>query len=113
RVLRDRRVAHALLAELVEQPGGHLERAVEDADVFAHQHHRLVAVHLLAQRLVERLAVAEDGHQSFASSAGPGPISPAWWLYASPPEIAMSRSSSPRCGSGERSSTEYQPRTWP
>ena len=40
RVLGDRRVAHALLAELVEQPGGDLERAVEDADVLAHQERR-------------------------------------------------------------------------
>jgi hypothetical protein len=58
-VLGDRRVAHALLAELLEQAGGDLEGAVEDADVLAHEHDPLVAEHLLAQRLVERLAVAE------------------------------------------------------
>ena len=44
RVLGDRRVAHALLAELLEQAGGDLERAVEDADVLAHEHDVRVAL---------------------------------------------------------------------
>ena len=44
------------------RPCGDLERAVEDADVLAHDQHAVVALHLLAQRLVERLAVAELGH---------------------------------------------------
>ncbi len=43
RVLGDRRVAHAPLAELLQQPGGHLEGAAEHADVLAHQQHALVA----------------------------------------------------------------------
>ncbi len=43
RVLGDRRVAHAALAELLEQAVGDLEGAAEDADVLAHQHHALVA----------------------------------------------------------------------
>ncbi len=42
RVLRDRRVAHALLAELLEQALRHLERALEDADVLAHDEDALV-----------------------------------------------------------------------
>ena len=50
--------------ELVEQAGRDLERAVEDADVLAHQEYALVALHLLPQGLVERLAVADDGHYS-------------------------------------------------
>ena len=68
RVLGDRRVAHALLAELLEQAVGDLERAVEDPDVLAHEDHVLVALHLLAQRLVERLAVAHRPRQSAAAS---------------------------------------------
>jgi hypothetical protein len=44
RVLGDRRVADALLAELLEQAGGDLEGAVEDADVLAHQEDVLVAL---------------------------------------------------------------------
>ncbi len=83
-VLGDRRVAHAPLAELLEQPGRHLEGAVEDADVLAHEEDGLVALHLLAQRGVQRLAVAHHCHE---------------------------RSSSPRCTPAERSSIEYQPRT--
>ena len=63
RVLGDRGVAHACLAELLQQPGRHLVGAVEDADVLAHQEHALVARQLLAQRLVQRLAVAHDRHQ--------------------------------------------------
>ena len=42
-VLGDRRVAHALLAELLQQAGGHLERALEHAHVLAHEEHVLVA----------------------------------------------------------------------
>ncbi len=43
RVLGDRRVAHAALAELLQQAVGDLEGAAEHADVLAHQHHALVA----------------------------------------------------------------------
>ena len=46
------------------RPCGDLERAVEDADVLAHDQDALVALHLLAQRGVERLAVAQLGHQA-------------------------------------------------
>ena len=130
RVLGDRRVAHALLAELLEQPGGDLEGAVEDADVLAHQEHVLVALHLLAQRLVERLAVAHDGHQRSSSAPRRRRPRPAprrspcrpdvlaracstASLVGAPPARARprpcSRSCSPRCTPAERSSTEYQP----
>ena len=83
RVLGDRRVAYALLAELVEQAGGHLERAPEHADVLAHQEHALVSLQLLAQRGVERVAVAHLGHQDASSPRRTASlicrgISPAW-----------------------------------
>src|SRR3954470_16586041 len=55
-------VAGAPLAELLQEPGGDLERPVEDADVLAHEEDRLVALHLLAQRAVEGLAVAHHRH---------------------------------------------------
>ena len=92
-------------------------------------------LHLLAQRLVQRLAVAHHRHQSApsSSSGSAGPARPrrrrARRACAGaparrprrrrprPPRPARaasraptSRSSSPRCTSGERSSTEYQPR---
>ena len=69
RVLGDRRVADALVAELLEQPVRDLERPVEDADVLAHDEDVLVALHLLAERGVEGLAVAHDGHYSSPPSS--------------------------------------------
>src|ERR671915_403997 len=88
-VLGDRRVAHALLAEVLEEALRDLEGALEDPDVFAHDEDVLVGLHLLAKRLVERLAVAHRGHQSAPpSSSGspePGslsPLSPVWGVSA-------------------------------
>jgi hypothetical protein len=57
-----RRPINALLAELLQQAGGDLEGALEDADVLAHQEDLLVGLHLLAKRLVQRLAVAHHRH---------------------------------------------------
>src|SRR5579859_7267529 len=54
----DRRVADAVGAELLEQAGGHLVGAVEYADLLAHYEHASVAVHLLAHRQAQCLAVA-------------------------------------------------------
>ena len=62
RVLRDRRVADAALAELVEQALGHLERALEDGDVLAHHEDGLVATHLLGHRVAKRLSHPHRGH---------------------------------------------------
>ena len=61
-LLGDRRVADPLRAELLQQPGGDLVGALEDADLLAHQEDVLVARQLLAQRVVQRLAVGDDGH---------------------------------------------------
>ena len=55
------------------RPSRDLEGALEDAHVLAHQEHRLVVPHLLAHRLVQRLAVAHHRHQPrsfWAASAG-------------------------------------------
>jgi hypothetical protein len=60
--LRDRRVHHAHGAELVEQSAAHLVRALVDADFLAHEEDVGVALHLLAERLVEGVAVGEGGH---------------------------------------------------
>src|SRR5213078_2991729 len=60
--LGDWRVDHAALAEPLEQALGHLVRAVVVADLLAHDEHVGIALHLLAHRLVERLAVADDRH---------------------------------------------------
>src|SRR5207253_10602876 len=109
RVLGDRRVAYPLLTELVEQPGGHLERAPEHADVLAHQEHALVSLQLLAQRGVERVAVAHLGHQDASSPRRTASlicrgISPAW-------EASASRGG---MWSGSVVSTRCQPGTsWP
>src|SRR5262249_50775191 len=55
--LRDRRVDDPALAELLDQAVGHLERAAVDADVLAQQEHALVACHLLAEALADRVDV--------------------------------------------------------
>src|SRR5581483_6539119 len=118
RVLGDRRVAHAPLAELLEQPLGDLEGAAEDADVLAHQHHALVAAQLLAQSRAERLAVADlggrGGHQPCARGGASPPSSPAASALVSCCGISSSPApaSSPEAGPAERSSvvsTEYHP----
>ena len=49
-LLRDGGVAHAVGPELVEEAGGDLVGAVEDADLLAHDEDALVAGELLAQR---------------------------------------------------------------
>jgi len=64
RVLADRRVAHAPLAEALEQPVGDAESTAEDPDVLAEEHHPLVVVHLLDERLSQRVAVAQLAHRS-------------------------------------------------
>src|SRR6202012_2317423 len=81
--LGDRRGAEAALAELVEQPVGHLEGAAEDADVLAHDEDRLVAAHLLGHRVAQCLPHPQLGHQSSRSwvpstspAAGGSPTSP-------------------------------------
>ena len=53
--LGQRRVHHALRAELVDEPVGDLEGAAEDPDVLAHQEHALVLAHLAAQAVADRL----------------------------------------------------------
>ena len=59
-LLGDRRVADPLGAELAEQARGDLVGALEDADLLAHEEDAVVAQHLLAQRVVQRLAVGLD-----------------------------------------------------
>ena len=53
--LADGRVAHSLGAEVVVQPARDGVRAAVEADVLAHDEDALVALHLLAQGLVECL----------------------------------------------------------
>jgi hypothetical protein len=72
RALGDRRVEHAVAAELGEQALGDAERAAPGVllargsqaarDVLAHEDDAVVALHLLAQGLVDRLPVALLGH---------------------------------------------------
>ena len=65
--LGDRRVADAIGPPLLQQPGGDLVGAVEDADLLAHEKDGVVALELLAQRHPERLAV---GHPRRARRLG-------------------------------------------
>ena len=60
--LGDRRVDDAHLAELLEQPLRDLVGALVDGDFLAHEEDAVVALHLLAQRLVQRVAIRDDWH---------------------------------------------------
>ena len=59
----DRRVQHALFAELLEQALGHGVGAAVRADVLAHEEDAVVAEHLFAQRLAQRVAHAHLSHR--------------------------------------------------
>ncbi len=55
--LRNRRIDHALRTEFIQQPDRDLIRPAPLADSTADQEHPVVAKHLLAQRLIQRLAI--------------------------------------------------------
>ena len=57
--LGDRRVDHALRAELLHQPLHHLEGGARFGDVLAEQHDARIAAHFFGQRLADRLAEAD------------------------------------------------------
>jgi hypothetical protein len=63
RHLGDRRVAHALRAELGEHALGHAHGAAHLGDVLAHHEHRVVAAHRLRERAADRLAVGQLRHR--------------------------------------------------
>ena len=74
RRLGQRRVHHALGAELVDEAVGHLEGAAEGADVLAHQEHALVGAHLLAHGVGDRLQVGHGRHRRYALKPRPGGV---------------------------------------
>ena len=80
--LADRRVDHPLGAEPVEQAIGHLERAAVASDVLAQAEDVRVALHLLEQRLADRLEVGDLSHRGSPSSRA---------ARASPPRGARPR----------------------
>ena len=62
RRLRERRVDHAPRAELLLEAEGDLERAAVHADVLADHEDALVAAHLEAEPVGDRLEVGQLGH---------------------------------------------------
>ena len=74
RLFGDRRVAHALRPEPLQQTDGRLEHAAGGGDVLAEEHHAIVACHLLGDAGGNRLAVGQFRHdappsaQTWASS---------------------------------------------
>src|SRR5204863_8013848 len=60
--LGDRRVDDTHLTELLEQAFRDLVRALVHRDFLAHEEDAIVALHLFAQRLVQRVAVRDYGH---------------------------------------------------
>ena len=65
RGLGQRRVDHPPRAELLLEALGDLERAAVDADVLADHEDPLVAAHLVAKRVRDRLEIRLDGHGSY------------------------------------------------
>jgi hypothetical protein len=70
--LGQRRVDHAIAAELLEEAAGGAEHAAELADVLAEHDGARVLAHLQAQRVVDRLDDVHDGHGGLRSSRGGG-----------------------------------------
>ena len=64
RHLGDRRVAHALGAELLEEALRDAHRAAHLGDVLAHEEDVLVGAHRLGERVANRFAVGDLGHSS-------------------------------------------------
>ncbi len=56
-LLRDRRVDHAIRAELFVQPGGDTEGAAVAADVLAEQEDALVAAHRVGETVANRVEI--------------------------------------------------------
>ena len=63
-LLRDRRVHHAIRAELLEQTGRDAERASVVADVLAEQEHSLVAAHRVGETVVDGLEIGVGAQPS-------------------------------------------------
>jgi hypothetical protein len=122
RDLGDRRVDHALLAELRQQSLGDLERAAERADVLAEQK-TFVARHLLEQRLADGLEIGDlaiaasppwtpshvphPSARSFPSDGDVGPL-------AEPERLLRGGSAyTPTSASSGSGGGEPRPRRWP
>src|SRR5262249_54874383 len=108
-LLGDRRVAHALLAELLQQALGDAVGPVEHPDLLAQDEHPVIAGQLLAQREPQRLA---DGHAftRWPSPYGaPGPMRANCSSLPESPYRCSSRLS--RAGSGLFSANSTAART--
>src|SRR2546422_2093792 len=87
--------------ELLQQTAAHLVGALVDPDLLAHEEHVGIALHLLAQRLVESIAVGEGRHQSASTwvvsspGSGSGLSSANRTACSASARAAASRASSP------------------
>ena len=59
---RDRRVDHALGTKAVEHPLGDLVGSVVLGNLLTHDEDAVIALHLLAHRLVQSFAIGKNGH---------------------------------------------------
>ena len=66
----DRRVDDALLAELLDEAGEHLEGGARLGDVLAEDDDARVAAHLLGQRLADRFAERDLASVTHVAAAG-------------------------------------------
>ena len=60
--LRDRGVDHPLGTEFLEQAPAYLVRPVVFGDFLSHEEDPVVPLHLLAERVVQRIAISDDSH---------------------------------------------------
>ena len=68
--LGERRVDHAPLPELLQEVGGGAEDAAARSDVLAHHHDPLVGLHLVPERVVDRLDDVLLGHVAAPGAGG-------------------------------------------
>ena len=65
----DGRVHDAVGAELLQQTGGNLVRALEPADLFAEQDDQRIAAHFFGERVVQGLAIGDYTHGTWPGRA--------------------------------------------
>ena len=94
--LAERRVDHAVVAELLLKPLGHAEHAAELPDVFAEHHDPRVATHLQTERVVDRLHHVHARHVSAPSLAGPPAARPSALSGATVDPRTHRRTSTPK-----------------
>ncbi len=62
-IFDNRRIHHAFLAKLLQEPGRDFIRSLEGTNFLTHQEHVLIAQEFLAQRIMQRLSISNLCHR--------------------------------------------------